>query len=44
MNSHYTMSKQEIDRLEVIQKLLDKRWSQAGVVTLSIKIYDMISF
>src|SRR5689334_18253175 len=28
MKAHYTMSKQEIDRLEVVQKLLEKRWTQ----------------
>lgn len=28
METHYTMSTQEINRLEILQKLLDKRWSR----------------
>ncbi|MBL0941322.1 MAG: ISNCY family transposase [Alphaproteobacteria bacterium] len=40
MKAHYTMSKQEIDRLEVIQKLLDKRWTQkkaSQVMQISVR-------
>ncbi len=40
METHYTMSTQEINRLEIIQKLLDKRWSQkkaSQVLDISVR-------